>query len=152
MYGITPTGYAAQLGLNLVGTPAESALPDVPVIEPAAAATVAKHDANYRTDSMSLTLAPGKGAEIKAHMNQGDTLVFHWTADAAVAVDMHGERVDAAKDESTSYWIEPEQSEAQGTCPPPFAGSPGWYWLNRGDTPVTVQVDISGFQQDLYRP
>src|SRR3546814_6550787 len=100
---------------------------------------------------MSLTLAPGKGAEIKAHMNQGDTFVFHWTADAAVAVDMHGERVDAAKDEYTSYWIEREQSEASGTFTAPFDGSHGWYWLNRGDTPVTVQVDISGFQQDLYR-
>lgn len=151
-YGIDPTGIGTQLGLNVLGTPAEAAVPDVPVIEPAAAATVAKHDANYRTDSMSLTLAPGKGAEIKAHMNQGDTFVFHWTADAAVAVDMHGERVDAAKDEYTSYWIEREQSEASGTFTAPFDGSHGWYWLNRGDTPVTVQVDISGFQQDLYRP
>src|SRR3546814_7721316 len=75
-------------------------------------------------------------------MNQGDTFVFHWTADAAVAVDMHGERVDAAKDEYTSYWIEREQSEASGTFTAPFDGSHGWYWLNRGDTPVTVQVDI----------
>src|SRR3546814_17775149 len=91
---------------------------------------------------MSLTLAPGKGAEIKAHMNQGDTFVFHWTADAAVAVDMHGERVDAAKDEYTSYWIEREQSEASGTFTAPFDGSHGWYWLNRGDTHVTVQVEI----------
>src|SRR3546814_3887003 len=74
---------------------------------------------------MSLTLAPGKGAEIKAHMNQGDTFVFHWTADAAVAVDMHGERVDAAKDEYTSYWIEREQSEASGTFTAPFDGSHG---------------------------
>jgi len=113
---------------------------------------VAKHDANYRSDSMSLTLAPGKGAEIKTHMKQGDTFVFHWTADAAVAVDMHGERVDAAKDEYTSYWIEREQSQASGTFTAPFDGSHGWYWLNRGDTPVTVQVDVSGFQQDLYRP
>src|SRR3546814_1428467 len=103
-YGIDPTGIGTQLGLIVLGTPAEAAVPDVPVIEPAAAATVAKHDANYRTDSMSLTLAPGKGADIKAHMNQGDTFVFHWTADAAVAVDMHGERADAAKDEYTSYW------------------------------------------------
>src|SRR3546814_1005665 len=55
-YGIDPTGIGTQLGLNVLGTPAEAAVPDVPVIEPAAAATVAKHDANYRTDSMSLTL------------------------------------------------------------------------------------------------
>src|SRR3546814_15019979 len=88
----------------------------------------------------------GKGAEIKAHMNQGDTFVFHWTADAAVAVDMHGERVDAAKDEYTSYWIERGQSEASGTFTAPFDGSHGWCWRNRGDPPVNVQVTGSGFQ------
>src|SRR3546814_20394553 len=87
----------------------------------------------------------GKGAEIKAHMNQGDTFVFHWTADAAVAVDMHGERVDAAKDEYTSYWIERGQSEASGTFTAPFDGSHGWYWLNRGDTPVNLPVTVGGF-------
>jgi len=151
-YGIDPTGIGTQLGLNVLGAPAEAAVSDAPVIEPAAAATVVKHDANYRSDNMSLTLAPGKGAEIKAHMKQGDTFVFHWAADAAVAVDMHGERVDAAKDEYTSYWIEREQSQASGSFTAPFDGSHGWYWLNRGDTPVTVQVAVSGFQQDLYRP
>src|SRR3546814_17067611 len=99
---------------------------------------------------MSLTLAPGKGAEIKAHMNQGDTFVFHWTADAAVAVDMHGERVDAAKDEYTSYWIEREQSEASGTFTAPFDGSHGGYWLNRDrksvveGTSVTAREDLGG--------
>src|SRR3546814_5774846 len=96
-YGIDPTGIGTQLGLNVLGTPAEAAVPDVPVIEPAAAATVAKHDANYRTDSMSLTLAPGKGAEIKAHMNQGDTFVFHWTAAPPVPGALPGERVDPAQ-------------------------------------------------------
>ena len=151
-YGIDPTGIGTRLGLNVLGAPAEAAEGEAPVIEPAAAATVARHDANYRSDNMSLTLAPGKGAEIKAHVSQGDTFVFHWTADANVAVDMHGERVDAAKDEYTSYWIEREQSQASGSFTAPFDGSHGWYWLNRGDTPVTVQVDISGFQQDLYRP
>src|SRR3546814_3823693 len=43
-YGIDPTGIGTKLGLNVLGTPAEAAVPDVPVIEPAAAATVAKHD------------------------------------------------------------------------------------------------------------
>lgn len=151
-YGIDPTGIGTRLGLNVLGAPTEVGESEVPVIEPAAAATVVKHDESYREETMSLTLAPGKGAEIKTHMKKGETFVFHWTADAAVATDMHGERVDAAKDEYTSYWIEREQSQASGTFTAPFDGSHGWYWLNRGDTPVTVEVDVSGFQQDLYRP
>src|SRR3546814_10815364 len=90
-YGIDTTGIGTRLGLNVLGAPAEAAEGEAPVIEPAAAATVDKHDANYRPDTMSLTLAPGKGAVIKAHLNQGDTFVFHWTADAAVAVDKQEE-------------------------------------------------------------
>src|SRR3546814_6882253 len=78
-YGIDPTGLGTPLGLNVLGTPAEAAVPDVHVIEPAAAATVAKHDATYRPDSISLTLAPGKGAEIKAHTKPRDTFDFYWT-------------------------------------------------------------------------
>lgn len=151
-YGIDPTGIGTRLGLNVLGAPTEVNENEVPVIEPAAAATVIKHDETYREETMSVTLAPGKGAEIKTHMKKGETFVFHWAADAAVATDMHGERVDAAKDEYTSYWIEREQSQASGTFTAPFDGSHGWYWLNRGDTPVTVEVEVSGFQQDLYLP
>jgi hypothetical protein len=34
----------------------------------------------------------------------------------------------------------------------PFAGQHGWYWLNRGQQPVTVKVSVTGFQQKLFRP
>lgn len=151
-YGIDPTGIGTRLGLNVLDASAAAATDEPPAIDPVAAATVAKQEASYREDAMTLTLPPGEGAEIKAHMSRGETFVFNWTADAAVAVDMHGERVNAAKDEYTSYWIERELGQASGTFTAPFDGTHGWYWLNRGDSPVTVQVEVSGFQQDLYRP
>lgn len=165
-YGIDPTGIGARLGLNVLAAPAAAAeKTPVPAsssasptaVDPSTAtaagvAAVTKRNATYRRDTMSLTLAPGEGTEIKAHMKAGDAFVFHWNADAAVAVDMHGERVDAAKDEYTSYWIEREQEQASGTFTAPFDGSHGWYWKNRSSQPVTIQLDVSGFQQDLYRP
>ena len=107
---------------------------------------------SYRRSTLSVLLPPGKGAEIKAQLAAGDAFVFHWKASADVAVDMHGERTDAAKDEYTSYSIDRAKSEASGQFIAPFDGRHGWYWLNRGSEAVTVQVDVAGFQENLFRP
>lgn len=161
-YGIDPTGIGARLGLDALAQTAKTAGPSAaadPVaeaagqpLEPAEANVVSKREGAYRRDTQSLLLAPGEGAEIKAAMKSGDGLVFHWTASGNVAVDMHGERTGAAEDEYTSYWIERSQREASGTFTAPFDGTHGWYWLNRGSEPVTVQLEVSGFQQELFRP
>lgn len=170
-YGVDPTGIGARLGLGVLSGKAEATGPPAtaksgePVpepepeldavgqpLKPVQAATVSKQQGAYREDTLSLTLPPGEGAEIKAAMRTGDTLVFHWNATGEVEVDMHGERTGAAKDEYTSYWIEKIQKEASGTFTAPFDGSHGWYWLNRGKAPVTVQVKVVGFQEKLYRP
>jgi hypothetical protein len=168
-YGFDPTGIGARLGLTAL------AQVDAPTTEPApvAAATTAtaptldavgqpakpvqdssvrKHEGSYRQDAMELTLEPGKGAEIKAQLKAGDGMVFHWIASAEVAVDMHGEETGAAKDEYTSYWIERAQREGAGSFSAPFDGSHGWYWLNRSSEPVTVKVEVAGFQDKLFRP
>jgi hypothetical protein len=112
---------------------------------PSLVGAVAKHEA------LSVTLAPGKGAEVKALMKSGDGLVFHWTADGEVAVDMHGERI-GVKGAWTSYAVEAAQRAAAGTFTAPFDGSHGWYWQNRGGTPVTVRIEVTGFQEALYLP
>ena len=114
-------------------------------------AAVSHRTAPYRNDTLSLTLEPGKGAEVKAMLKAGDGLVFHWKAGGDVALDMHGERV-GIKHAWTSYAIEHAQREAAGTFVAPFDGSHGWYWQNRGTEPVTVEIEVSGFQEKLYRP
>ncbi|MDQ3039543.1 MAG: hypothetical protein M3Q51_06280 [Pseudomonadota bacterium] len=168
-YGVDPTGIGARLGLDVLSPRAGVAeLPAAPtskVSKPlpqldagnqprtgAEVATVSKQASPYREEALTLTLPPGEGAEIKAAMRAGDTLVFHWNATGEVEVDMHGERSGAAKDEYTSYWLESVQKQASGTFTAPFDGSHGWFWLNRGKTPVTVQVKVAGFQEKLYRP
>ncbi|MDQ3618478.1 MAG: hypothetical protein M3374_07200 [Pseudomonadota bacterium] len=163
-YGIDPTGIGSRLGLDVLAgsagaaelpasTPADTGLDAVgQPLKPVEAGVVGKHDGVFRQDTMSLTLPPGKGAEIKAAMTTGDALVFNWTASGEVSVDMHGERTDAADDEYTSYWIERSQRTASGSFTAPFDGTHGWYWKNRGNEPVTVQVQVAGFQQGLFRP
>lgn len=104
-----------------------------------------------RTETLTLTLPPGKGAEVKATVAKGQSFVFHWTASAEVLVDMHGELPDA-HDEYTSYSVDGGQREGSGLLVAPFDGSHGWFWQNRGKQPVTVKVTVTGFQTRLFRP
>ena len=107
--------------------------------------------APYRRDALTVTLPPGKGAEVKAMLKAGDGMVFRWTASGDVALDMHGERT-GIKNAWTSYAVETSQREGAGTFVAPFDGSHGWYWQNRGTDPVTVEIEAAGFQEKLYRP
>lgn len=115
------------------------------------AAAFSASQGELRTDTLSVTLEPGKGAEVKSALKAGEGLVFRWTANADVAVDMHGE-AEGAKGTWTSYAVESAQREAAGTFVAAFDGSHGWYWQNRGTTPVTVEIVVTGFQTSLYRP
>jgi hypothetical protein len=83
----------------------------------------------YHSDTLSVTLPPGRGAEIKAPMRAG-----------------------ATNGEYTSYWIERSQREAPGIFTATFDGDHGWYRLNRGSEPVTMQLEVTGLQGNLFRP
>ena len=158
--GIDPTGVGSALGLTRMsgsGDETESAAPAAETSAAPAAAPGAVPDkasivktSPLRSDEMTITLAPDEGAEIKAHMKAGDHFVFRWEAKGGpVKLDMHGERPNS--DEFSSYWEESGLTEGQGSFTAPFAGTHGWYWRNRGETPVTVKVRTSGFYQDLFR-
>jgi hypothetical protein len=106
----------------------------------------------FRTDETELTLAPGKGAEIKATMSKGQHFVFGWTADAPVDFDMHGEATNAARDEFTSYWKDSDAASGHGAFEAPFDGTHGWYWQNLTPEPVTVRLKTSGHYLSIGRP
>lgn len=158
-YGIDPTGAGAALGLTkLAGGGGDTAAPAAaPVAAPAALGTptpadIAKSTA-MRSDRQELVLLPHSGAEVKAHMAQGDHFIFRWQASGGqVRFDMHGEPPNAKDGEFSSYWKAKDLDGAQGAFTAPFTGTHGWYFRNRGDTPVTVVVETSGFYQDLYLP
>ena len=167
-HGIDPTGIGNALGLTTLngasddaasaplaaspevrspGSVAENALPARAEQE-----TVIISDVPFRSDEMSLTLQPNEGKEIKASMRKGEQFVFRWKATGGkVNFDMHGERVNAGAD-FTSYWKDTQQSAAQGIFVAPFDGTHGWFWRNRGNQPVTVTVNVSGFYASLKQP
>ena len=106
----------------------------------------------FRSDEMSVTLEAGKGAEIKAKMQEGGAFVFSWTSlGGPVNFDMHGEKPNDG-DKFTSYWLDNQKAEGHGRFIAPFTGVHGWYWQNKGAVPVTITVKVSGYFEPLYRP
>ncbi len=154
--GIDPTGVGEALGLTAMSATADADAAET-VTAPAtltapSKATIAKAPA-LREDTLTITLAPHSGQEVKAHMQAGDNFVFSWTSTGGpVKVDMHGEKPNPAEGEFTSYWEEKQLTEARGTFTAPFEGTHGWYWRNKGETPVTVTVKTTGFYKDLFQP
>ena len=163
-YGIDPTGLGSRFGLTVLHDPQASES----MSEPASAAVNAPTDLGlnllaptgspvtrktgpYRSDRMTLKLAPGEGAEIKARMKAGENFLFHWRSTGPVHFDMHGERLNAG-DDFTSFWLGRAQAQASGAFAAPFEGTHGWYWQNPGSAAVTVTLDISGYYAELYRP
>jgi hypothetical protein len=166
-YGVDPTGVGSRIGLTAMSDPDAADAADAEsgeLIEPtntveSSAAPISVLDAvfkaeqPFRTDEMSVTLQPNEGGEIKALMQVGERMMFSWvTEGGGVNFDMHGEELNAGKDEFTSYWKGRNETSGHGAFQAPFAGTHGWYWRNRGSAPVTVRVKTSGYYEKLFRP
>ena len=140
-YGIDPTRIGRVTGLYRAPETAAEPLPESTGDGASAAAgggtgSLFKSATPYRSDEMSLTLAPGEGAEIKAQMNAGERLVFSWTSTG-------GDR---------SYWTGEFESGGHGAFEAPMTGNHGWFWQNLNDAPVTITVKTSGFYSRLFQP
>ena len=163
-YGIDPTGIGHPLGLTAMSDAEEvedaqivapiELVDETQVAEPVSVLdAVWKRETEFRIEEMSITLKPNEGGEIKALMALGDRMMFSWSAEGGVLnFDMHGEALNAAKDEFTSYWKGRDETEGHGAFEAPFAGTHGWYWRNRGDVPVTVRMKTSGYYEKLFKP
>jgi hypothetical protein len=152
-YGLDPLGVGRRLGLfRPHAAPAPEAAAAVSDGMPSAGGLF-KSETPFRSDEMTVELAPGEGAEVKAAMKQGERFVFSWVAvGGAVDVDMHGEALGAADDDYSSYWKDASRSSGHGAFEAAVTGRHGWFWQNLGSSPVTVTVKTSGFYEKLFRP
>jgi hypothetical protein len=169
-YGIDPTGAGRVLGLTEMGEIksqlAEEAEADRIRDQQNAVPTDAQqgsslldriyaeflvgtaHAQETRTDEMSVTLAPGEGAEIKLVMVKGAQANYAWTANGAVVnFDTHGD----GGGENISYEKGRGVAEDEGVLEAAFDGNHGWFWRNRTDAPVTVTLKTSGAYSDIKR-
>ena len=144
-YGVDPTGLGKRMGLTaLAATATEAKLEGTPLRQ---------HASAWRSDTLTVTLPPGQGAELKAAMQAGERFLFHWEAKGGtVSVDMHGQKPDAAEEDFTSFRLGKGEAGADGSFEAPFTGIHGWYWENEGAEPVTVTLSTQGFYERLFMP
>lgn len=108
--------------------------------------------APFRTQGISLTIAPGDGAEVLTAMEATDAFVFAWISHGgSVTVDLHGAEDESEGGIFTSYDEAEQVRDGFGHFVAPFTGTHGWYWHNEGDKPVTISVTVSGYFKDLFQ-
>lgn len=163
-YGKDPTGIGRVLGLTQMGevkmalaeeaasnAAAEASADSVIAAaesgaEPGAAATTGAPGATgTRVDTTLVTLAPGKGGEIKLVMRGATRAAYNWSVSGGVVnFDMHGDSTNAPKDWFVSYRKGQRAAADSGELVAGFDGNHGWYWRNRGREPVLIRLVTSG--------
>lgn len=173
-YAIDPTGIGRKLGLTEMGeikhqlaeeavadaardaaaasavasTGALASSPQAEVPAASVAEAEAEADQNVWRDEMRVTLAPGEGAEIKLVMNAGQRARFSWVVEGGVVnFDTHGD----GGGRSISYEKGRGVPSGEGILEAAFDGNHGWFWRNRGSTPVTVVIRAGGDYAEMKR-
>ena len=158
-YGIDPLGTGRMLGLTEMGTIKMALIAEekeTAAVEAALAAgqpdpRLAATAAPKWRDSMTVTLAPNAGVELKLEMTKNQKATYEWRADSAdLNYNLHGEPPNPPKGFSHSYGRGASRGE-QGEVVAAFDGVHGWYWRNRSTSLVRLTLRTTGEYQELKR-
>jgi hypothetical protein len=140
-YGIDPLGTGAALGLTALS--GADAAPEATLTT-----TVTAQPSNYKVDSEQLLLTPGRGVEIKYHMEKGAVMVYSWKATGKVLFEFHGEPDQKPNpDYYDSYELDDKvgKEQSHGTFVAPSTGIHGWFWENKTEENVEIRLTVAGF-------
>jgi hypothetical protein len=159
--GIDPTGFGRLIGLTPMGefkvAAAEEMAAELAAEEAArvqdstrTAAPNMPAASSGRTDSVSLTLRPNQGREIKLVMQKGARAEYWWhAAGGVVSSELHGDTVNAPPGVFHSYRRGRGEAADSGVLEAVFDGNHGWFWRNRSSGPVTVTLRTRGNYSEL---
>lgn len=134
-YNIDPTGVGQKLGLTSIAQAAEA---------DGAAAVMGTQANNTEFQTIEVLVPAGRGVEYKFAMPQYAKMTYEWMTDGdALYFDLHGEPEGDTTGYFESYTIA-TSNEMKGSFTAPFAGSHGWYWKNKTDKPIAVQLQVKG--------
>jgi hypothetical protein len=129
-YGIDPLGTGRLLGLTALAE-----------VRPG---VLTPQDADFRENRMRFVLGPFESVEYKYRLAEGASMLYAWRATATVVYDMHAEPDGAPEGYAESF--DADRAEAgRGTYIAPFSGIHGWFWENRSQQDVTVELSTAGF-------
>lgn len=105
-------------------------------------------DGGFKTETITVNLGLDGTTEYKALMNQGDALVYSWTADQDIYADFHAHQAVDNPDFFTRY-SETEGTSDQGSIVAPYDGQHGWFWLNLADGPAVIELTVAGYYDEI---
>ncbi len=161
-YGIDPTGAGRVLGLTEMGEIKQELADEAEQDQQLHGADQSSglwdnvfglfvstaHAQEAWQDTITFTLEPGEFTEIKATMEEGETLFYSWVAEGGrINFDLHAH----AGDQNVTYEKGRGQTEGEGSFDTPFAGDHGWFWRNRDDEAVTVTLNLNGAYSDIVQ-
>tara|TARA_B110000438_G_C15797466_1_gene643526 strand:- start:1113 stop:1709 length:597 start_codon:yes stop_codon:yes gene_type:complete len=148
-YGTDPTGVGKQLGLKEMGEIKMSLLDETQKKssqENAVSSIDIDHteDIIENEDVVEQTLEPGQAIEIKLEMKSGALVQYKWeTSKGGLNYDLHGDGYKGSQ-KFVSYkkgrMVQSDSGELQAE----FDGYHGWFWRNRENYSVTVNLKTSG--------
>ena len=160
--GRDPTGVGSVLGLKEMGEIkqqlAEEAAADELLHESNQTSTLLDHALGLFIskahaqeawqDEITFTLAPGEFTEVKATMKKGATLYYAWVAEGGrINFDLHAH----GDGENVTYEKVRGQSSGEGSFEAAFDGNHGWFWRNRDDNAITVNLQLRGDYSAIVR-
>ena len=104
-----------------------------------------------QTMSMSIELQPFEQTEIKTVLTEGKVIVYSWevVGDGIVYIDFHGHDASFGPDFFVRYKEQQEGRGNNGSLTAPFSGEHGWFWLNINEFPITINLTVTGFYNEI---
>lgn len=103
------------------------------------------------TRTITVELGPDAETEVKLVLGQDKMIVFDWVVDGGIIYsDFHGHTPEYGED----FWVRYKEDQrgaasGHGSLVAPFAGEHGWYWVNLSEGPVTVELTVTGYFEDV---
>ena len=147
-----PSGLGRMIGLSEMGrikvALAKDAAADSGAIQSGAAEaerTVTSVSGSRWRDSLTVTLQPAQGIEVKMSMRTSERAFYAWTTDGGdVYFNMHGEPPNAPKDYAAHRYGKGTSTADTGELVAAFDGVHGWFWRNRTEQPVKITLKTGG--------
>jgi len=129
------TGLGTKMGLNKLAE-----------VDSATGRLSNRHKVPARVETQTVNLEPGEAIELKAIMDEGDSLLYEWSSNATVYFNLHGEPTGPGAQPGAYRNYETGLTDKdQGSFTAAFLGTLGWYWRNESDQPVTINLKATGY-------
>ena len=111
--------------------------------------TLARQEDRFLTDEIRFTLSPFESVEYKYRLEEGDSMVYDWTATGEVLYELHSEP-DGAEPGYAESFDRARADRGAGTYVAPFPGIHGWFFENRGETDAALTLRSAGFYSTAF--